>query len=315
MLLWIIAGVFVLAVWLLVVKAKKAKENEKLLMQMVEAADRGDKAADEYLGKLFREHLLTSEEHNRIRKKVYEPKAKDGDAVAQYWMGFLCQVCEHDVSKAKKWYLKAAEQGNTEAMASLAFGYSKLANDEEQAAYFPCFGYKKKEYFKWLNKGVEAGDMKAACKLALEYSIGEEIEKDDNKALELYQLAADNHFPEAYVSLAKEYGCVIKPYYDKEKELEYLYKAMNSKNEDAFIQACMSLGYYYGGAYMYENAKEHKDSSKLKATYCFCLAYALGEDYAQKNLKEMKATVSEADWQVWRNDVIHLEYNKAILGR
>lgn len=298
-----------------------AKKEQKW-MDLIERADNEDTEAKNVLKDLRKNNVLTEEKYKRLRRKCYEKKAEEGNRNAQYWMGIISQIYDSNPKAAERWFLMAAEQGDTRAMASLAKGYSRDTNEGVligdirmgAASEIWRFGYKKDEYIKWLTRGTEAGDMEAACNLAREYMIGEEVEKDTEKELELYRMVADSGFPAAYVPLAEIYGREhMNPYYDKQKQMEYLCLAMNSKDKKAFADASLALGYYYGGEYLYGPRKGGEHCDARKACYCFLLAYILEYDYVEDLVKKVGYPLSKEEVQIWTEQARSLEYDKNIL--
>lgn len=110
----------------------RGKEYKK---DVIELADRGvpeyEKKRSEFLF-----NGMTNEEHNKLRKERYLPKAQKGDAHAEYYMGLLADDKENRLS----WWTKSAEHGNIEAMSALALGYSEYINEDSDDMF--AFGYK-----------------------------------------------------------------------------------------------------------------------------------------------------------------------------
>lgn len=103
---------------MIVIYAKSDDKPESEITAIVEAADSGAPSAKQKLLQCF-DNGLTAEKHNEIRRKIYLPKAQNGDANAQYWLGLIAA----NKSERLAWWTKAAEDRNTEAMESLALKY------------------------------------------------------------------------------------------------------------------------------------------------------------------------------------------------
>lgn len=213
--MWIIFPILII-IGIIVIKKNNSKENE--IAKIVEAADSNDPTAKEKLSKYF-DDGLTSEKYNEIRKSVYLPKANSGDSNAQYMMGLLSSKNRGEM---EKWWTKAAENGNTDAMYSLSASYSfdideplGLGVNEEKSRY-------------WLEKAAETNP-DAMCALGLQYS----IEGKADEALELYlkasKLAEGKIKLKALTRVAREYGDLLFKGHDSEKEREFLLKALNVK--------------------------------------------------------------------------------------
>ena len=128
----------------------------------------------------------------------YIDKAKNGNKIAQYNIGYFYYYGEGGVSrdyeKAVSWYRKAANQGLAEAQAALGQVYSEghgVTKDYSMAAY-------------WYSKAVEQGNAVAQNNLGVLYSKGQGVPKDKYKAAELYLKAADKGDEVAQYNIA---GC------------------------------------------------------------------------------------------------------------
>ena len=140
------------------------KKRAFLSFEVIEAADRGDARAQKILQKAF-DQGLSAEEHNNLRRQAYCLKANNGDAFAQYWMGFLCSVVDRNADAAVYWYECSANQGNIDAMKELYFGYGEFINTSD-LGYGPVpFGIDEVKEVYWLRKAAELGDEEAIKEL------------------------------------------------------------------------------------------------------------------------------------------------------
>lgn len=112
---------------------------------VIELADRGVPEYQDILNKFF-DDGMTDEEHNKLRKERYLPKAQKGDPHAEYYMGLLADNKKNRLS----WWTKSAEHGNIEAMNALALGYSKWINEDDDDMF--AFGYKPELENYWRNR-------------------------------------------------------------------------------------------------------------------------------------------------------------------
>ncbi len=118
--------------------------------------------------------------------------AEMGDANAQAELGIyysLGRGVSADKTQAEYWMRKAAEQGNEKGMQLLAL--RKLAAKDYQEA------------FEWLTKSADAGDRESEYWLGTLYEGGRGVERNMDKALALYQSAADKGFERAQNRLAE----------------------------------------------------------------------------------------------------------------
>ncbi len=115
-----------------------------------------------------------------------------GNAKAQFELAELYMQSEHedDILLAEEWALKAAENGNVEAMYWLGEGYTVYAKDlaeedpEESKAHFELGYY-------WLSKANMQKHPAATLELAGYFRRGDVIEKDVAKSVSLVKQAAE----------------------------------------------------------------------------------------------------------------------------
>ena len=115
-----------------------------------------------------------------------------GNAEAQFELAELYMQSEHDddIILAEEWALKAAENGNVEAMYWLGEGYTVYAKDlaeedpEESKAHFELGYY-------WLSKANMQKHPAATLELASYFRRGDVIEKDVAKSVSLVKQAAE----------------------------------------------------------------------------------------------------------------------------
>ena len=283
--MWVIILAIVIVIIFRSLKSSNSSEDE--IAAIVEAADNGDPSAQAKLGKYF-DSGLTAEKHNEIRRKVYLPKALNGDANAQYWLGLIETSAER-----LEWWTKAAENGNTEAMMGLYSAYSEdglfgLREDKERARY-------------WLAKAAKT-DPEAMISLGLNYN----MEENDDEALALYIKAGNigrgQTKVKAYRLAARIYGDISFAGYDPEKEREYLLKALNVKRTPSdsdfnseYAQAASALREWF----KLKNISSPSERNIKNAAYCAVIAAVLDRDYADK-LSEYSFSRSEFD--KWAED-------------
>ena len=115
-----------------------------------------------------------------------------GNAKAQFELAELYMQSEHDddIILAEEWALKAAENGNIEAMYWLGEGYTVYAKDlaeedpEESKAHFELGYY-------WLSKANIQKHPAATLELAGYFRRGDVIEKDVTKSVSLVKQASE----------------------------------------------------------------------------------------------------------------------------
>ncbi|PHS30387.1 MAG: hypothetical protein COA95_08815 [Methylophaga sp.] len=127
--------------------------------------------------------------------KSLEDQAKAGDIQSQYELGSAYDTgigAPRDGHEAKKWYIKAAEQGHTEAQNSLGSIYQ--AEHSYQSA------------MSWYEKAAEKNHDLAINNLGSLYDLGLSVAQDRKKGVELYLRAATLGSAEAMFNMANKYG-------------------------------------------------------------------------------------------------------------
>ncbi|MGB5506635.1 MAG: tetratricopeptide repeat protein [Sulfurovum sp.] len=153
--------------------------------------------------------------------------AKKGDAKAQFNVGLIYangKGVQKDLTKARKWYEKAAKQDNGPAQYNLAQLYHAAGESDPH-------GYEKARY--WYEKAVEAGIMQAYNNLAALYIEGKGVQKDQQKAFELFQEAAKKGDPSAQVNVAVLYAWGEDITHDKMKAYDNFKKALIAGKSEA----------------------------------------------------------------------------------
>jgi len=115
----------------------------------------------------------------------WKPLAEQGDASAQYKLGYMYDAGEgvpQDYKEAASWWRKAAEQGYADAQYNLADMYAEgdgVPQDDKESA-------------RWLRKAAEQGDHAAQFGLGKLYSLGWGVLQDYVMAHMWYNIASAN---------------------------------------------------------------------------------------------------------------------------
>ena len=123
---------------------------------------------------------------NKIFQKsqdTAEKKASTPDYTAEEMLEQAKAYKAHEPEQAFKYFLKAAEMGNSEAMANV--GYSYLYKGQGAP-----FDIQKSVY--WYNKAASKGYAKSMIMTAWFYMAGIGAPQDDSKAIEWLKRAAQN---------------------------------------------------------------------------------------------------------------------------
>ena len=126
--------------------------------------------------------------------KWYRKAVEAGDANAMINLGGMYQNGQgvnKDDWEAVKWYRKSADQGNEKGMVYLGYAYRDGIG----------IGQDFREAFKWLSKAADAGNAGAMNMLGAMYRKGQGVERDDAEAVKLYRKAADAELPGAMTNL------------------------------------------------------------------------------------------------------------------
>ena len=182
--------------------------------------------------------------------KLLEEAAEQHCTLAYNNLGIYYQYHVKDsCSKAVEYYRKAAIEGNNYARAN--FGYlaaTIYANDENFV----------KEALNYLLAAIAKGNEEAKCHLALIYLKGIFLEKNYNKAFELYLSSAEDGYYPALINIGfcylRGFGVKVEPY----KAIEYFVKAGDNGYPDGYAKA----------AYLYYTGIEiNQDFLKAKNLY------------------------------------------------
>ena len=238
-----------------------------------------------------------------IRSSLYNRLARTGDAFAQCQLGDLAHS-QNNISDALRWYTLSAEGGCTEAMYSLGLWYSDAGNGEYSSG---GFGYDPVKSFEYFLQAAQKGHLKAMHSVARCFEDGEGVTADSEKAFSWAQQGAENGSWDCCYYLAESiYNNILHPMHNQGKALEWLKKSTEYANRDQFERTVRSMGYIYGGAYLY-NSPETPFSDRRKAAYCFTMAYITNhdDDHDVQLLQKTGYRISEQEFAALRNDTIN----------
>jgi TPR repeat protein len=209
------------------------KDVQKALQFYNQALDQGSAKAQFKIGKLYEEEQELAKNKDDILGS-YRKAAKSGYPKAQVKVGSLYETgyiggkqAKPNTSKAKSYYLKAAEQKYKPAYYSLGFLYERKKHETKAATW-----YKKAAKEK---KGAKSYAL-AQYILGWMYVEGQGVRKDKAKAIKWYKAAATQEYAAAQYMLAFMYegGYGIKQNSKKSAEL-YHKAAMQGYNSEKLI--------------------------------------------------------------------------------
>ena len=236
---------------------------------------------------------VSEQEYDKARLNAHKKRADMGDAFSQYFYALLIE--DTNKNEALNYYLMSADQGYLDAMEALALNYSTHGNENGRG-----FGVDPQKEFEWRKKAADTGDLKAICSLALEYSLGDIVEENEDEAERLYTLAAENGYAKGYLELAN----MLKYATNREKRMELLNKAMGCRyiDEDTFASTAGSLGYCY------KPSEDNEFADARLSAYCFSLAYILGHDRYGELVRETGYQTKDGEWEKWLDDAKNLRF-------
>ncbi len=178
-----------------------AKKNRKVAQQYTEeAAVRGDAVAQMNLAEMYQELGQKDKAEywfrrlGKARKIVENAESAYSKAKKYYENG--------KYTEAVKWYRKAVEAGNADAMYRLGEAYEDGEGVEEDEAEAVKW---YREAVKGYRKAAEAGNADAMNSLGEAYRDGKGVEEDEAEAVEWYRKAAEAGNADAMNSLGDAY--------------------------------------------------------------------------------------------------------------
>lgn len=187
--------------------------------------------------------------------------AQNGNVLAQYKVGdyyfFGYNHTEINLQEAKYWYTLSAAQGHKEAK-------EQLIEVEKIENYII---------------GAQNGDTKCEYSLAFLYREGKGVEKNKDKAIELFQSAANKNHLESIYQLGHCYNEYMYDKCDFEKSLQYFVLAADKGH--------ISAAYYAGYAYYY-GIKADKTPDIPKAIKYLTIAANGGLSMASRLLEKIE---------------------------
>ncbi|MDP8232272.1 MAG: tetratricopeptide repeat protein, partial [Candidatus Zophobacter franzmannii] len=209
------------------------EDLDEAIKWYLKAAENGDDDAPASLDETA-DAFYENEEYEKA-VPLYQKAADLGNNYSQYSLG-MCyefgQGVEADIDEAFKWYLKAAENGNDEAPASLSEIADTFYENEEYEKAVPLY-----------QKAADFDDAYAQYSLGVCSQNGEGVEEDLDEATKWYLKAAENGNDEARTTLAE-----IAYFFYSNKEVEKAAPLFQIVAElgDAYAQSVLGQLYQNG---------------------------------------------------------------------
>lgn len=224
------------------------KNTEQMLYWYIKAAENGHKRAAFRLGEYYentendlqyalawflRAKELGHEKADKAIERVswYSMATDQGDRSAMYNLGRCYQNgtgVPKDIEKAFEWYTQAAKQEHADAQYELSCIYLNREDRETE--------------LHWLRLAADNGSDKAMTRLGYYYGIGEIVEKDLNRAFQLYIKAAEkgNKIAQYDVGLYYQNGYSVEK--NTEKAIEWYTRSAKQEYSDAqYKLSCIYL--------------------------------------------------------------------------
>lgn len=229
-------------------------------LTITKLAEEGHIVAQRHLGVMY-ESGKGVDRHAVKAKQWFEKAAAQNDAYAQRQLGVMYETgvaVSKNMLKAKEWYEKAAAQDDTDAQIRLGKMY------EEGREGFPIDMMKAKE---WYEQAVQQGEIHAATFIGSLYEKGQEnFPQDYVKAHEWYKQAANKGDIDAQYKLGVLYLLGQGTHRDEGKAIEWFEKAAQ---DSAYYQNKLGDLYHHGDAKglfypQYAKAREWYEKAALK---------------------------------------------------
>ena len=295
-----------------------SQDLSKAMEWLQKAASKGNVESQELLfrndiaglspDELYRKGQEYATGDNAIR--CYQMAAERGNAEAQNKLGnyyYYGINVERDYQKSMKWFQKAADQGDTEAQNRLGKCYANGTGVNKNLS----------KAVEWFQKAAEQGDAEAQKNLeevkdimfhdgiaglnseelykkGFDYVTGNGVIRDDHKAIECYQLAAERGNVKAQNKLGIYYYYGIRVNSNYQKAVEWFQKAA----DQGYAKAQNRLGECYANG-----TGVNKDLPK--AAEWFQKAADQGDVDAQKNLEKVKYTIFQ-EYTIFQDSIAGL---------
>ena len=178
--------------------------------------------------------------------KEYLPIAQQGDAEAQFRVGFMyCQGRKPQYSEAMRFFRMAAQKGHANAEFNLGQMYSigqGVTKDPAEAA-------------RWYRKSADQGFADAQLKLGIAYEDGNGVPRDLKEAANLYRLATVNPHPGEGHAVAEFSLAVL--YHEGRgvpKDWKEAAKLFEMSADQGYTEAQFNIGWMY---YVPEGVEEN----------------------------------------------------------
>ncbi len=221
-------SMFQMGVFCLSGQGTVSQDSRRGFQYLKKAAELADKYNHRYkslvhlwLGRCYRDGEGTDQDLQLA--KTHLIKAADKEVNAQLELGQLHKYGLNDYAEARKWFQKAADQGNIEAKKELGWLYK---NGEGVNQNFS-------KALQLFEEAAEEGNADAQTALGLMYDNGEGVPQDYEEAAEWYEKAVEQNYAPAmyYLGTSYFYGTGV------EEDEDYAYQLLRQAADMGFEPA------------------------------------------------------------------------------
>ncbi len=198
--------------------------------------------------------------------KWYKRAAENGNKSAQVKLGdwyYNGNGVEEDIYEALKWYVKAAEQGDDHA--ALQAGIIELEDNNYAQAVT------------WFEQAAKNGDADAQNRLAIRYSNGQGVKKDEKMAEYWWKKSAKQGYVKAQQNLANYYYDGVNYGRDYEQAIYWHKKLADQGN--TWSKYVLANCYFYGFGFSKDYEKAVEMYNELVFYGCAAAEARLGDSY------------------------------------
>ena len=198
------------------IEGKGVDENmEEGFNWSMKSANQGDKESQFNIGFMYYNGLHVCEDDDEALM-WFTKAAEQGERTAQYYIGemyFNGFGVPEDEKKAFDWYMKSAKQGDSDAQKQVGYFYDSGTDAVDED---------KTEAFKWFLRAAKSGDDESQYNVGTMYYHGEGVREDKEEAFKWYMKSAEQGNTEAQYGIGKMYYEGIGVEKDLKKAKKYL---------------------------------------------------------------------------------------------
>lgn len=243
------------------------EEKELEIPLRIEAADKGDRASQAYVGEAYYRGAIDGEPDYEKAGDYLLPAAEEFNPVAIYYLGLMSYFgrgVEEDKALGIEMIESAANLGHTDAqydMAGIYEGGDTVEQDPEIA-------------LEWYLKAANKGHARAQWNAGMAYVMGEVVDKDPVKAVEWFLQSAAQDDTNGMNSLAVMYATGDGIQQDFEKAFNLYHKA-----------ALMGEGHGAKGIGTMYLLGQHVEADNYSAAVWFQIGALMGNEIAANALE------------------------------